>query len=136
MDGEPSVEELMTLEAWCVPEAPHSWRLDRQKAISAIERGHKLDDLLAFLQSRDDQPLPQTAESFITTCRKNATALKVIGTAVLIECQDEATADLVAEHKLNAGLCLRAGERRLVVRLEHEEKFRAMVRMLGLGMSA
>jgi len=136
MDGEPSVEELMTLEAWCVPEAPHSWRLDRQKAISAIERGHKLDDLLAFLQSRDDQPLPQTAESFITTCRKNATALKVNGTAVLIECQDEATADLVAGHKLNAGLCLRAGERRLVVRLEHEEKFRAMVRMLGLGMSA
>ena len=136
MDGEPSLEELMTFEAWCVPEAPSSWRLDRQKAISAIERGHKLDDLLAFLQSRDDQPLPQTAESFITTCHKNASALKVVGTAVLIECRDQGTAELVAGHKLNTGLCQRAGELGLVVRLEQEEKFRAFVRLLGLGMSA
>ena len=135
MDGEPSVEEAMTLEAWCVPETQSSWRLDLQKAISAIERGHKLDDLLVFLQSRDDQPLPQTAESFIATCLKNVTALKVVGTAVLIECQDQATAELVAGHKLNKGLCLRAGDKRLVVRLEHEEKFRAFVRSLGLGIS-
>jgi hypothetical protein len=49
IDGEPSVEELMTLAAWCVAEAPLSWRLVPQKAISAIERGHKLDDLLTFL---------------------------------------------------------------------------------------
>jgi len=58
-----------------------------------------------------------------------------VGTAVLIECQDQATAELVAGHKLNKGLCLRAGDKRLVVRLEHEEKFRAFVRSLGLGIS-
>jgi hypothetical protein len=62
--------------------------------------------------------------------------LKEVGTALLIECQDEATAELVAGHKLNTGLCLRAGKQRLVVRLEHEEKFRTLVRILGLGMSA
>jgi hypothetical protein len=60
--------------------------------------------------------------------------LKVIGTALLIECLDEPTAQFVAEHKLNMGLCQHAGGRRLVVRLEHEEKFRALVRTLGLGM--
>jgi hypothetical protein len=87
-----------------------------------------------FLPSRDEQPLPETAESFITTCRKNSNVLKVIGTALVIECQDESTADFVVEHKLNTGLCQRAGGRRLVVRLEHEEKFRALVRTLGLGM--
>ena len=66
IDGELSVEEALTLEAWGVQEPPRSWRLDRQKAISAIERGHILDDLSTFLQSRDDQPLPETAEFFLT----------------------------------------------------------------------
>lgn len=134
IDGDPSMEEALTLDAWGAQESPRSWRLERQKAIAAIERGHSLDDLRMFLQSRDDQPLPETAESFITTCIKNAKALKVIGTTLLIECQDEPTAALVAGHKLNTGLCQRAGERRLVVRLEHEEKFRALVRTQGLGM--
>ena len=136
VDGELSMEEAVTLEAWGVQETPRSWRLDRQKVISAVERGHSLDDLRVFLQSRDEQPLPETAESFITTCRKNSNALKVIGTALLIECRDEPTAEFIAGHKLNPGLCQRAGGRRLVVRLEHEEKFRALVRTLGLGMPA
>ena len=126
----------MTLDAWSMQETPRTWRLDRQKAIAAIERGHSLDDLRAFLQSRDEQPLPETVESFITTCRRNSNALKVIGTRLLIECKDEPTAEFVAGHKLNTGLCQRAGERRLVVRLEYEEKFRALVRTLGLGMPA
>jgi hypothetical protein len=123
-------------DAWCVQEAPRSWRLDRHKAIAAIERGHGVEDLRAFLQSRDEQPLPETVESFITTCGKNSNAMKLIGTTLLIECKDEPTAELVAGHKLNTGLCERVGKRRLVVRLEHEEKFRALVRTLGLGMSA
>jgi hypothetical protein len=134
VDGEASAEEALTLGAWSVQETPKSWRLDRHKAIAAIERGHSLDDLHAFLQARDEQPLPETVRSFIATCRKNGKALKVAGTTLLIECQDEQIALLVAGHKLNAGLCLRAGDRNLVVRLEHEEKFREMVRTLGLGM--
>ena len=70
----------------------------------------------------------------ITTCAKKSNASKVVATALLIECKDESTADFVAGQKLNTGLCVRVAERRLVVRLEHEEKFRALVRTLGLGM--
>jgi hypothetical protein len=136
VDGEPSLEEASTLEAWCTQETPRSWRLDRQRAMAALERGHSPENLRTFLQSRDEQPLPDVVESFITTSGKNSTALKVIGTALLIECRDEATAEFVAGHRLNTGLCERVGERRLVVRLEHEEKFRALVRALGLGMPA
>ena len=134
VEGEPSMEEALTFEAWCVQEAPRNWRLDRQKAIAAVERGHGLDDLRGFLQSRDEQPLPPPVEAFIATCSKNSAALKVLGTALLVECQDERTAGFVAGHKLNTGLCERVGERRLVVRREHEEKFRALARTLGLGM--
>jgi hypothetical protein len=136
IEAEPSVEEALMLDAWCVQETPRSWRLDRQKVIAAIGRGRSLEDLRTFLQSRDEQPLPETAESFITACGKNSNAMKVIGTTLLIECKDELTAEFVAEHKLNTGLCERVGGRRLVVRLEHEEKFRALLRTLGLGMPA
>ncbi|MFT4103793.1 MAG: hypothetical protein QM674_22745 [Burkholderiaceae bacterium] len=134
VEGEPSMEEALTLETWCVQEAPGNWRLDRQRAIAAAERGHGLDELHEFLQSRDEQPLPPPVESFIAACSRNSTALKIAGTALLIECVDERTAEFVAGHKLNTGLCERVGERRLVVRREHEEKFRALARTLGLGM--
>ncbi len=53
----------------------------------------------------------------------------------LIECQDADTASLIATHKETAGLCLRAGDRHLVVRLEHEAKFRAVARVLGFGLA-
>jgi hypothetical protein len=99
-----------------------------------MERGRSPDDLHAFLLARDEQPLPETVQSFIDTCRKNGNALKVTCTALLIECADEQIASLVAGHKLNTGLCQRAGDRQLVVRLVHEKKFRALVRTLGLGM--
>lgn len=133
VDGEASAEEALTLEAWGVQETPHSWRLDRHKAIEAVERGHNIDDLHAFLQARDEQPLPETVESFIATCRKNGKAMKVAGHALLIECEDEQVAALLAEHKLNTGLCLRTGARHLVVRVEHEKKFRALAHTLGFG---
>ncbi len=136
VDAEPSTEETLTLDTWGTPEAPGVWRLDAQKALEAVERGHTVDELRTFLQSRDEQPLPETVESFITSCNKNAKALEVIGTTLLIECKDEPTAEFLAQHKLNTGLCQRVGGRQLVVRLEHEQRFRAFVRTLGLGIEA
>ena len=38
-------------------------------------------------------------------------------------------------HKETASLCLPAGQKTLVVRSEHLEKFRQRVRVLGYGMS-
>jgi hypothetical protein len=57
------------------------------------------------------------------------------GTALLMQCEDAEIAEMIAIRKETAGLCLRAGERHFVVRPEHEEKFRALVRALGLGMA-
>ena len=42
---------------------------------------------------------------------------------------------MVVDAKETAGICLRAGERQRVVRLEHEEKFRSLVRKLGFGVT-
>jgi hypothetical protein len=57
----------------------------------------------------------------------------VLGTSLLIECVDTDTADPIAAHKDTARLCMRAGERHLVVRLDQEGNFRKAARLLGYG---
>lgn len=130
--GELGSEEHLLLDTWA-EQADGGWRLNKQKALAAVEKGQDVAELSTFLRSRDDQPLPESVEAFINAVRRNGRALKGAGTALLLECQDADTAEAIATHKEAAGLCLRAGERLLVVRLEHEEKFRALVRILGFG---
>jgi hypothetical protein len=134
--GSLSAEESLTLDTWAVEATDKSWRLDRQKVVGAIEKGHDIAELRVFLQTREDQPLPETVESFIKTTEKQGNALKISGTALLIDCENAEIAAMIATHKETAGLCLRAGDRQLVVRLEHEEKFRTLIRILGWGMKA
>ena len=54
--------------------------------------------------------------------------------ALLIECAEAEIADLVANHEHMKKLCLRAGERHLVVPVAAEEPFRKALRSLGYGM--
>ena len=134
--GNLSTEESLTLDTWAVESTDKSWRLDRQKAVGAIEKGRDIAELRAFLQAREDQPLPETVESFIKTTGKQGKALKVSGTALLIDCENAEIAAVIATHKETASLCLRTGDRQLIVRLENEEKFRNLIRILGFGMTA
>ena len=133
--GNLSTEESLTLDTWAIESTDKSWRLDRQKAVGAIEKGLDITELRAFLQTREDQPLPETVESFIKTTEKQGKALKISGTALLIDCENAEIAAMIATHKETASLCLRAGDRQLVVRFENEEKFRNLIRILGLGMA-
>ena len=55
-------------------------------------------------------PLPESVESFIRQCERNGKALKVVGSAVLVECRDAETADAIAAHKETGSLCQRAGD--------------------------
>jgi hypothetical protein len=134
-DGQLSMDETLTLATWAEELKGSRWRLDHQKAVGAIEKGLDIEELRVFLVAREDQPLSETVESFIKAAGQQGKALKVLGTALLIDCENEKIASMVADAKETAGLCLRAGERQLVVRFEHEEKFRSLVRKLGFGVT-
>lgn len=129
-------EELLVLETWASAVSATAWQLDRQKALAAVERGHDGSALADFLRRRDEQPLPESVEAFIRSTQKQGQALRVLGPALLIECADADTAARLAAHPQTASLCALAGEQRLVVRVEDEDRFRARVRILGLGFSA
>jgi len=132
--GNLAAEEVLTLDTWADQTGDAGWRLDRPKALAAIEKGHDIEVLREFLQTRDDQPLPDMVGSFIDTCRRQGQALKNLGVVLLVECQSAEIADLIAAHKETAALCMRAGERYLAVRREQEQKFRTAIRILGYGM--
>ncbi|WP_426176665.1 hypothetical protein [Massilia sp. TWR1-2-2] len=134
--GALSADERLMLDNWAVEQDPLHWRLDREKAVAAIERGHDVAQLAAFLQAHDGQPLPALVEAFMRACDKRGKAMKVLAPSLLIECVDADTADLLAAHKDTARLCLRAGQRHLVVRLDQEAKFRKAARGLGYGILA
>ena len=133
--GALGAEETLLLENWAEPVQPGTWRLDRQKALSAIEKGHAIAELQRFLEERDDMPLPDPVESFIQQCERNGKALKTLASAVLIECRDDDIAEAIATHKETASLCLRAGPKVLAVRTSHLDRFRERVRLLGFGMT-
>ncbi|MCF8209929.1 MAG: hypothetical protein K9K38_11075 [Rhodoferax sp.] len=122
------------LELWTQPLQDDIWQLDRPKAVAAIEKGHDIGVLRQFLEDHDDLPLPELVDSFLQRCARDGHALKTGAGAVLIECRDADTAELVATHKETSALCLRAGPKTLVVRNEQVAKFRDKVHVLGLGL--
>lgn len=134
--GALAAEEAAVLETWASPVSESAWLLDRQKAVAAVERGISTQELELFLRSRDAQPLPPTVEAFLRDSQAMGQALCVLGPAVLIECSDAQIASRIAHHAETSALCVLAGERRLVVRTEKLDRFRAKVRVLGFGMPA
>lgn len=133
-NGQPTPEDKLLLDTWATEEADNSWKLDKAKTILALERGHDINTLQTFLQGKDDQPLPEAVEAFLTVCRKQGTALKMLAPALLIECSTSAIAKTLAKHKETAKLCQRTGKKQLVVKQIYEEKFRTAARIVGFGM--
>ena len=129
-----TTDEALLLETFAQPEAEDVWRLHRDKTLSALESGARIDELREFLTARDDQPLPDRVEGFLATTARRAHALTLQGTALLIECTDAALAEFLAAHERTAKLCRRTGERGLVVDIKAEAKFRKAIRELGYGM--
>ena len=129
-----SPDEKLILETWANAESDGVWRLDRDRILAAVESGHDADDLRRFLAARDDQPLPETVEGFLRDAERGARALRTQGMGLLIECADADVAARLSTDARTAKLCLRAGERHLVVRTKSEAAFRKAVRSLGYGM--
>ena len=78
--------------------------------------------------------MPEKVEGSLRNAERKARALRARGMALLIECADAKVATRLATDERTATLCLRAGERLLVVRAKSEMVFRKAVRELRYGM--
>ncbi|MFN0119673.1 MAG: hypothetical protein ACKV2V_04150 [Blastocatellia bacterium] len=129
-----SPDEALLLETWAVREADDLWRLDRDRTLTALENGAKTADIQEFLAARDEQELPALVLAFFRDSERNARALKPKGGAQLIECANAELADLLATNERTRKLCLRAGDKNLVVRESDLAAFRRAAHLLGYGM--
>ncbi len=128
--------DVLTLEAFAAPfgEKEDAWRLDPARILAATEAGQPVSELEAFLHSRTGEALPAEAKSFLADLSARAGRLVDKGAARLIECADaQVAAEIAADRRLKK-LCLRAGERHLVVPAASEAGFRAALRELGYAL--
>ncbi len=129
--GELSVDELTMLELIAERISETEWSLSTVRTLRAIEGGHDSNVLTEFLQSRDEQPLPDTVSKFFIEAVNRAVAVKDRGEARLIECADPTLAETIASAEATKAFCLRAGDCYLVVSSKHEQSFRQGLEKLG-----
>lgn len=130
--GEPlSPDEALLLGAYAEKVSETEWYLNQARTMEAIENGHQVIELREFLQTRDEQPLPETIERFIADAEKNSRLLHDSGTARLIECSDAALAELIATDERTKHHCLRAGDHHLVIPARSDAQFRKALHLLG-----
>lgn len=126
--------ERLLLETFAAVEAEGVWRLDLDRALTAVESGHEPAELRKFLTARDDQPLPEKVEGFLRMIERGMKALKPPVDALLVECADAEIADRIAANPHAAKHCLRAGPKSLSVPVKSEKRFRKAVHALGYAL--
>jgi len=122
--------DMLTLEAFTEPSDEAFWQLDPAKILAAAEAGRPVSELETFLQARGG-PLPDTVQLFLADMASRAGQFSDRGAARLVECADAALAAEIAGSKRLGKLCLRAGDRHLVIPAASETAFRKALRELG-----
>ena len=131
--GTPLAAEKLLLQTWAEPVETDVWRLEQTRARAAVERGQSASDFATFLKRCDSQPLPEVVQGFFKTCESDGKALRSCGEASLFECRDADTCAIICAQPQLQNRCLRCGETQLAVPVEQLERFRNVIRSLGLG---
>ena len=127
--------DTLVLEQFAEQTSDVVWKIERIKLLKALEEGHSVDDMVAFLKSKAGGQVPDTVTIFFQEISERVSSLVDRGTARLIEVQDAALAQLIINDGRLRSLCILAGEHHIVVPAEHESAFRRALRELGYGVS-
>ena len=128
-----SREEMLELTAFANTSDDVSWVLDEGKTISAVEQGRSIKSFEKFLELRYEKPLPKSFKAFFKKSQQNSNALRILNTALIIDCQTPERAQLFVTNKKTKSYCQLLGETQLVVPLSSEDAFRKAVKGLKLG---
>ncbi len=132
LTGEPltSADELM-MEAFTEQKSDVVWHLDRKKILSAIADGRSLDQFCSFLEQASLDQLPDTVQQLFEDLQARSKSLVDKGLVRLIECADATLATQIANDSRTKKYCSLAGDRQLIVEMNHETRFRNALKKLG-----
>ncbi|MDP1589257.1 MAG: hypothetical protein Q8M07_16020 [Prosthecobacter sp.] len=131
VSGTPGPADLIQIEAWAEPKEPNVWQADSERALASVEAGRDPAEFAAYLQERDEQPLPEKFEAFLKKATSDGRALRRGEPAQLFHCRDAATATLIVTSL--SSICQKAGDSTLVVPESKLDAFRKRVRSFGYG---
>lgn len=124
--------DVSMLELFALKKSDHLWRVDRKLILDYLECGGSLDDISRFLaENATEEGIPETVRVFLDDLQARANAVANTEEAWLVEFQDPAVAELVAQDPKCGKLCLLSGDRHVVVAKSHERAFRSAVKKLG-----
>ena len=110
------------------------WKIQPSRVLKALEDGHSVAEIEAFLKARAGDSLPDNVMIFFEEIANRASQLVDRGPARLIEAQDTTLAQLIVNDSRLRSLCMLAGDRHIVVPIEAENAFRRALRELGYGL--
>jgi hypothetical protein len=99
--------------------------------LKAVEEGVAFKSIADFIQSRNNGSLPRPVTAFLDEIAGRIDRLEDQGESRLIQCVDEATAQLLAHDTKLKTLCFAAGKRHLAVPKDNLAQFRSRLRVLG-----
>ena len=123
--------DRIVLERYAQRTADRVWRLDRDMLLAVAEQGESMTEVRAFLAARTATPLPPTVISLIDDVADRTERFVDRGAMRVIDCADPALVLRLANDAATRGLCIAAGENRLLVPTGSEQAFRRAVRKLG-----
>jgi hypothetical protein len=123
--------ERLQLEVMAESVDGRTYQLDRQKVLTAVEGGQKLEWLLDFLQANHQGELPKAAADWLAQLKRNQGAFKEAGTAVLIRLKRRDLTELVQQDELLAKMCQQVDEQTLLVPSARLTSFRKRLKELG-----
>ena len=110
------------------------WKLSRKKIMEAIQVGSSIDDLKAFLLTRDEQPFfPEDCESLLKQAELNRDAVTFQAEMLMVKCKSADIAELVVNDKVLSKYCQRVGKSQIVIPKNKEKKFRDSLMSMGIG---
>lgn len=126
--------DVLFLELFAEQTSDVVWSIQPTRLLEAIEQGHSVADMEAFLKARAGGSLPGNVEIFFKEMADRVARLVDRGPAQLIEAQDAVLAQLVVNDSDLRSLCMLAGERYIVVPADAESAFRRALHKLGYAL--
>jgi hypothetical protein len=123
--------DRLALDAYAVRVSDLVWQLGAGKLLAATEEGRSVEEIREFLSARSGVSLPDTVVRLLEDVAERSARVYDRGLARLIECAEPALAALIANDTRTRKLCMRAGERHLVVPAASEAAFRRALREVG-----
>lgn len=129
-DGDDPRDEAF-LSTFCRRGA-EGFALEPASVAAAVEKGHRLADLVAFLEDACEGGLPAGASAFFEDMAHRAAMLSITSHALVIECADSDVGHELARDRRTRRLCtVIADGSVIVVPSESEAAFRRAVREMG-----